>query len=145
MRAVELRLPLRVWQQIQRGLEESYPYEGCGLLAGRVAGLVEVVTHFPIRNLRVGGEARRRYLIGPEAFLAAENEARRQGLEIVGVYHSHPDSAPEPSESDRENAWPWYYYLIVAVLGGRVDSARAWQLKDDRSAFEERRVILSEE
>ncbi len=145
MRVMELRLPVRVWREIERRLEESYPYEGCGLLAGTVAAGMKVAAHFPIRNLREGADARRRYLIGPEAFLAAEKEARRRGLEILGVYHSHPDARPEPSEFDRDNAWPWYCYLIVAVLGGRVESARAWQLKDDRSSFEERRVILVEE
>lgn len=140
-----MRLPVGVWRAIERELGERYPYEGCGLLVGRSAGRVEVAAHIPVRNLREGVEAKRRYLIGPGDFLAAEKEARARGLEIVGVYHSHPDAPAEPSEFDRENAWPWYYYLIVAVLGGRVDSARAWQLKDDRSGFEERGVILSEE
>jgi proteasome lid subunit RPN8/RPN11 len=139
-----LLLPAEVWRGIARELQASYPYEGCGLLAGTTGVDVEVVTHFPVRNLRGGFEARRRYWIGPEAFLAAEREARSLGLEIVGVYHSHPDAPAEPSQFDRENAWPWYHYLIVAVQGGQVDSARAWQLKEDRSAFEERRVIFLE-
>jgi proteasome lid subunit RPN8/RPN11 len=142
---MDLRIPAAVWREIERELEESYPYEGCGLLAGSAGGEVAVAGHFPVRNRREGSEARRRYLIGPEDFLAAEQEARIRGLEIVGVYHSHPDAPAEPSEFDRENAWPWYCYLIVAVRCGRASEARAWQLRDDRSGFEERRVIFWEE
>lgn len=142
---MELRISSDIWRSVRRDLEACYPEEGCGLLAGLREKGVTVKAYWPVRNLEEGIEARRRYLIGPQAFLVAEREARKQGLEIVGAYHSHPDVPPVPSEVDRERAWPWYYYLIVEVRCGRADSARAWELKGDRSGFEERRIILLEE
>ncbi|HEU0077690.1 MAG TPA: Mov34/MPN/PAD-1 family protein, partial [Longimicrobiaceae bacterium] len=61
--------------------------------------------------------------------------AERDGLALVGFYHSHPDGRPEPSRLDREQAWPWYSYLIVAAGSGGAGEARSWRLRDDRSGF----------
>ena len=61
---------------------------------------------------------RNRYLISPRDLLEAEKAARALGLDIVGVYHSHPDHPARPSEFDREHAFPWYSYIIVSVRGG---------------------------
>ncbi len=77
-----------------------------------------------------------RFLITPDQFKAAESAARTAGLQLVGIYHSHPDSPARPSEYDRDHAWPWFSYIIVSVKGGKADEAHAWQLKEDRSGFE---------
>jgi proteasome lid subunit RPN8/RPN11 len=78
----------------------------------------------------------RRYLIAPEDMLDAEKEARRLGIDIIGVYHSHPDHPARPSEFDREHAFPWYSYVIVSVQKGEPENLTAWVLKDDRSSFD---------
>lgn len=70
---------------------------------------------------KVGGEAtytkHRRYSIDPKDILQVQKQARQQGLNIIGVYHSHPDDAAVPSECDRAQAWPEYAYVIVSVQG----------------------------
>ncbi len=81
-------------------------------------------------------ERGRRYLIGPDDVVALERQAARDGLRVVGYYHSHPDAPAIPSDYDREHAWPWYIYLIVSVRDGRATEARAWRLLGDRSGFE---------
>ncbi|HVT59073.1 MAG TPA: M67 family metallopeptidase [Thermoanaerobaculia bacterium] len=78
-----------------------------------------------------------RFVISPATVLAAHKEARAAGLEVVGYYHSHPDHPAEPSEFDREHAWPGLSYLIVSVREGRLDTARSWRLRDDRERFDE--------
>ncbi|UCC83275.1 MAG: M67 family metallopeptidase [Gemmatimonadota bacterium] len=122
---------------IRRHVEGIYPEEAPGGLLGTVheETTVEVVEAVPSHNVR-NEERRRRYLIGPDDVLALERRASEAGLQVVGYYHSHPDAPPLPSEFDREHAWPWYVYLIVSVVDGRMADARAWRLADDRDAFD---------
>ena len=55
---------------------------------------------------------------------------------MLGIYHSHPDDPARPSEYDRDHAWPWYSYLILAVGRGAAGDLNAWQLRDDRTGFD---------
>jgi proteasome lid subunit RPN8/RPN11 len=79
---------------------------------------------------------RNRFSIAPDDFRAAERAARERGLELIGWYHSHPDHPPLPSEYDREQAWPWYSYIILSVVHGAPREIRSWRLSDDRVRFE---------
>ena len=97
----------------------------------------------PLPNAR-SDAPHNRYLIAPEAFIEAEAELARGGLEVVGVYHSHPDHRPVPSAFDREHAWPWLSYMIVGVARGRAQEARSWTLADDRRAFREEPLIIED-
>jgi proteasome lid subunit RPN8/RPN11 len=133
----------QVLDGIRGALESAYPHEGCGFLLGERDGDVHVRDHLFAANDREAAAAATRYLITPEDFRAATREADARQLEIVGVYHSHPDVPPRPSAFDRDHAWPWYQYLIVSVVQGRVDDMRAWELKDDRSGFDEREVRVT--
>jgi proteasome lid subunit RPN8/RPN11 len=121
----------------------TYPEECCGVLLGRTragAGGRQILEARPAANARKAERARR-YLIGPEAVLRAEDEALERGLEVVGFFHSHPDHPAVPSEVDREHAWPWYSYLILSVHRGVPSEARAWRLEDDRSGFREEGLL----
>lgn len=128
---------------IERHAETIYPEECCGVLIGRPLGdggegaLVEQV--LPARNERA--ESRHnRFVISPEVVLAAHKQARAKGLDVLGYYHSHPDHPAEPSDFDREHAWPGLSYLIVAVEKGSAAAARSWRLAEDRQRFEEEAV-----
>lgn len=128
---------------IERHAAATYPEECCGVLVGRAldgaepGSLVEQV--LPARNDRQDSRENR-FLIPPEVILAAHKEARAQGLDVVGYYHSHPDHPAVPSAFDREHAWPGLSYLIVAVEGGKPADRRSWRLADDRERFEEERL-----
>lgn len=117
--------------------ERTYPHECCGLLLGRLDGDARRVTAaHEIENAREDGARHNRYLIGPDDYLAGEKAARARGLDVLGFYHSHPDHPAWPSEFDREHAWPWYAYLIVAVAKGRSHDMNAFRLAEDRARFE---------
>jgi len=90
----------------------------------------------PIDNQWDSDDRGERFLIGPRDILNAEREARRAGLDVLGFYHSHPDSPARPSEFDREHAWPWYTYLIISIENGEAGPLNGWQLRDDRSGYE---------
>jgi len=122
---------------IGRHAVRTYPEECCGFLLGEErAGTTRVDRVVPAANEREDSR-HNRFVMNPETVLAAHQEARAAGLSVVGYYHSHPDHPAEPSEFDREHAWPGLSYLIVSVRRGQVDRARSWRLRDDRTRFAE--------
>ena len=79
----------------------AYPRECCGVLLGRTregdgAASRAVVCLMPLANAWEGAQERR-YLIGSGTVMELERQAEREGLELIGFYHSHPDHAPTPS------------------------------------------------
>ncbi len=126
--------------QITDRLRAAYPNEGAGLLLGAADGAPANVRKIasamlPLPNGSEEGEQYHRYLITARDMLDGEAEAERLGMDVVGVYHSHPDHPSQPSEFDREHALPWYSYLIVCIQNAVPSDSRAWVLSDDRSQF----------
>ena len=86
-------------------------------------------------------ERSRRFLIEPLKIKEFEEKAAERDMEVLGFYHSHPDHPPEPSEYDREHAWPVYSYLIASVGEDGVTEMRSWVLRDDRSGYDEEPLV----
>jgi len=123
---MEIRRELEGW------IGGGYPEETCGLLLGSVgAGRIETARATRARN-RNRERARDRYDLDPDDFLAADLAARAAGLEIVGVWHSHPDHPAEPSEIDRAAAWEGWSYVIAEVTAAGVAALRSWRLEGER-------------
>jgi proteasome lid subunit RPN8/RPN11 len=123
--------------EISRHGEVTYPEECCGILLGRETdGVRSIERLMPIDNQWDSVDRSERFLISSRDVLLAEREARRTGLDVLGFYHSHPDSPARPSEFDREHAWPWYTYLIISIEAGHAGQLNGWQLRDDRSGYE---------
>ncbi len=131
-----LRLGTAVAQQIFETLRAAYPEEGCGVMLGRDLGPVREIVSIAALDNDSPENRDRRYIISPGQFLAAEREARSRDLDVVGIFHSHPDHPPEPSAFDLEHAWPYYSYLIVSVGPDGAREVRAWRLLEDRTRFE---------
>ena len=83
-------------------------------------------------------ERSRRFLIEPLKIKELEERAAERDMDVLGFYHSHP---AEPSEYDREHAWPVYSYVIASVGENGVEDLRSWVLKDDRSGYEEEPIV----
>ncbi|HVS16672.1 MAG TPA: Mov34/MPN/PAD-1 family protein [Thermoanaerobaculia bacterium] len=125
-------------EQIRRHAAEAYPEECCGVMLGEpTAAGTRVVRLVRAENTREDAARHHRYLIEPATILRCQREARAEGLDIVGYYHSHPDHPARPSDFDREHAWPGTSYVIVAVEQGEPAALHSWKLSDDRSTFEE--------
>jgi proteasome lid subunit RPN8/RPN11 len=121
---------------IDRHGRETYPHECCGALLG-AADCVQAVHALP--NVTTEGP-RRRFRIDDRDYLASERQASASGLTLLGFYHSHPDHPAEPSQYDLDHAWPTFVYPILSVRAGEPEALRAWALRDDRSAFDERPI-----
>ncbi|MGB3135509.1 MAG: M67 family metallopeptidase [Nodosilinea sp.] len=151
---------------IAQVLSAAYPREGCGLLLGRrtfvaVAEVTEetqraVASVVPMTNAwepsllpytDAQGQGaqdhsrRDRYWIDPADLLVVQRSARQQGLEIIGIYHSHPDHEAVPSECDRALAWPVYSYVIVSIVQGQVADLKSWRL-DEQGQFQPESVKM---
>jgi len=116
---------------------DAYPNECCGALLGRDGVVVET---FALPNTTEEGP-RRRFLVRPSDYRAAEGRATASGHELLGFYHSHPDHPARPSQYDLDHAWPSFSYVIISVLGGEPDALTSWRLRDDRSQFDPEDVV----
>jgi proteasome lid subunit RPN8/RPN11 len=93
------------------------PHECCGFLLGR-GGVVEAV--FPCRNL---DESPVTFTVHPDDHLKACEVMVEKGLNLVGVYHSHPNGPAHPSDVDLKKATfvgnrdghPRIFYVIVSL------------------------------
>ncbi len=140
-----LVVPRRILAEMQEHGRDSYPYECCGFLLGAAEGETRKV-HEARRQSNERSESREnRFLISPGQFRAAETRAKAAGLQMIGIYHSHPDSPARPSEYDREHAWPWFSYLILSVRKGKPAEAAVWRLRDDRAGYDEVSLEIGEE
>src|SRR5262249_32451374 len=131
-------------EEIRQHGVRDYPYECCGLLLGRFAenGRKVVTETYPISNAREESAKRNRFLIEPEELMRGEKYARAKALEVVGFYHSHPDSPAVPSQYDLEHAWPTYSYIIVSVKKETATDLFSWEQEPDRSRFNPEEIVI---
>lgn len=135
--ATRLELPAPLRGQLERWVRAGYPHETCGLLLGLRNGVeTEVKEAMLARNLNVE-RAQDRYELDPEDYLAADSRARRAGMEIVGIWHSHPEHPALPSPTDLAQGWEGWSYLILSVTRDGVADLRSWRLQGDRFVEEE--------
>jgi proteasome lid subunit RPN8/RPN11 len=136
-----LEISSELLNQIHRHGEVAYPEEGAGLLLGVANGeRKQVQAILPLSNTREDNARHNRYLLTPQDYLRGEQEAASLGLDVLGVFHSHPDHPNRPSEYDREWAMPWFSYVITSVQAGKAAGSRSWLLSDDRQSFVEDRI-----
>lgn len=122
----------------------EFPHECCGFLLGHDTHAVRQIQSVqPATNDREQSVQHNRFVINPEVFMKVDRAARRQGWDLLGVYHSHPNASARPSQYDLEHAWPVYSYLIVSVRDGCCDQMTSWVLRPERDGFDEQIVNIS--
>ena len=92
-------------------------------------------------NLNLGTDQNTYYTIAPETMLKVQKEARDRQLDIIGIYHSHPNHPAIPSEFDRLCGWQTYSYIIVSVLQGKARDVLSWSL-DDNHQFQPEEIVV---
>lgn len=134
-----------ILDQIRTHGADAYPEEGCGFLLGTVTNDGENrVSAIQRATNRQSQNRTHRYQLTAEDYRDADVAARAQGLDVVGVYHSHPDHPARPSETDLEEAtFPGYTYVIVSVDGGSPKNVTAWALASDRSEFNREEITVT--
>jgi proteasome lid subunit RPN8/RPN11 len=139
----QIAIPQEVLDQIHRHGEVTYPEEGAGFLLGHELNGQRTVTDLlMINNAREETARHNRYLLTPLDVMASEDEAAARGLDVVGIFHSHPDHPSRPSDYDREWALPWYSYVITSVESGKATGSRSWRLTENREGFYEEQIEI---
>ena len=116
----------------------SFPDECCGFFLGREDGDDRFITDIIIVDNAKNGDKRRRFEISPLDYIKAEQFADGQHLQLLGVYHSHPNHPAAPSEQDRLAAQPYFSYIIISVTENQFLDFRSWRLNDERNFVEEK-------
>lgn len=103
-----------------------YPNEACGMLLGRIQDDAYIVLKVVLTPNRMQSPVR--FAIPDEDVIRAYHTAAKEGMDVVGVYHSHPDSPATPSGTDalymELNPGAW---VIYSGLDGRM---RAWIMQE---------------
>ncbi len=115
------------WDAMVSHAREAAPNECCGYVSAREGAVTDVFRARSLRDSPYG------YELDPRSLLAA-NDLDDEGYE-VGIYHSHPRSPAEPSQTDINLAhYPHWTYLIVSLAGD--PTVRAWHMADGRVSEE---------
>jgi proteasome lid subunit RPN8/RPN11 len=121
------------WQTMILHAERTFPNECCGAMLGRIRGADKVVTEvIPLENA-FAGEQGARYELRIEDLMQAERSARAKGLDMIGIFHSHPDCDAYFSETDLKNSCPWLSFIVLSVKHGRFDHARCFVPDPDQT------------
>jgi proteasome lid subunit RPN8/RPN11 len=118
---------------------EDHSEEICGFLLGNDVDRREITGIMPTRNAS-SKDKRKTFAIDPLEYLHAEDYAADNNLELLGIFHSHPNHPATPSETDRVAAQPFFSYVIVSVMQHKFADVRSWRLNNEQQ-FEEERII----
>ena len=128
---IEIEKP--AWDVMVRHAEATYPRECCGVMIGSIEGENKRVTEArAVENVYTGGQEDR-YEIAPGDLLEADRSARKQGLDVIGIFHSHPDCAAYFSKTDLENSCPWYSFVVLSIEKGTFDHANSFLPNADQT------------
>jgi len=114
------------WAAMVSHARQAYPNECCGAMIGSIAENGKIVKMaIPLENAFEGAQAAR-YELRPEDLLAADKAARERQMDLIGIYHSHPDCDAYFSRTDLENSCPWYSFVVLSIRKGEFDHANSW-------------------
>ncbi len=131
-------------RQIEADGVAAYPNECCGIIFGRdVGGVGRMVEELEtVENEFEADEQYHRFSITGATLMKAEKKCTG-GKMVLGFYHSHPDHPARPSEYDREHAWPFYSYVIVAIHKKQPEKMTCWLLDEATEQFGEQVISVA--
>lgn len=98
-----------------RDAVKTFPDECCGFLFGSEESDKRTVLKIQVVDNAKEGDKKRRFIISAKDYMRAERFAEENNLQLIGVYHSHPNHPAIPSEHDRVAAQPFFlisFYLL---------------------------------
>jgi len=121
-----IRIESEPWAAMVAHARETYPNECCGAMLGTIDEETKTVREaMRLRNAFEGAQAAR-YELRPEDLLAADKAARERKMELIGIYHSHPDCDAYFSQTDLKNSCPWYSFVVLSIQQGEFHHANSW-------------------
>jgi len=136
-----IRIEAAPWAEMVAHARETYPNECCGAMLGTLDGeQKQVRAAIRLRNAFAGEQAAR-YELRPEDLMAADREARARSMDLIGIYHSHPDCGAYFSQTDLKNSCPWYSFVVLSIQKGEFDHANSWLPNFDQTEAAKEELI----
>lgn len=117
--------------------EATYPKECCGVMLGSAQHVIQAV---PLPNV-YSGPQEDFFVMDPKDLNRVDEQARTNGMEVVGIFHSHPDCDAYFSKRDLEHACPWFSYVVLSIKNGRFDHANSYRPDDDQQKAPKEELI----
>jgi len=129
-----IRIEQQPWDEMVTHAQAIYPNECVGVMLGNSKDGTKTVTEaLRMENVHDGPQ-QERYVLDQKALLAADAQARSRKLELIGIYHSHPDCDAYFSETDLKNSCPWYSFVVLSIQNGTFDHANSWLPGPDQTS-----------
>lgn len=149
-----LQLSSSDYQKIVAHGLRGKPLEICGLLVGTRDGKSARVAE--VHEVDSLDQSELTYSMDPLKYMKIERAASERGLQIVGIYHTHPATEPYPSPTDVTRAhwedsddliFPGYSYLIVSLREPQNPEPRSFQIEGKRRPddIREEEVVISDD
>jgi proteasome lid subunit RPN8/RPN11 len=121
-----IRIEPEPWAAMVAHARASYPDECCGAMLGATDGDTKTVRQaIALENAFEGAQATR-YELRPADLLAADKAARDRHMDLIGIYHSHPDCDAYFSTTDLKNSCPWYSFVVLSIQKGEFHHANCF-------------------
>jgi len=132
-----IQIEPEAWSVMVAHARAAYPNECCGAMIGSAgSGGKQVKIAVPIENA-FAGQQNARYELRQEDLLKADAEARRLGMDLIGIFHSHPDCGAYFSKTDLENSCPWYSFVVMSIQNGEFHHANSFLPDPDQTHAEQ--------
>ncbi len=129
------------WQTMVLHAERTYPNECCGAMLGHMIGDKKIVTEAIALDNAYAGEQGERYELRPGDLLEADKAARDRGIDLIGIFHSHPDCDAYFSATDLKNSCPWYSFVVLSITNGKFNHANSFLPDEDQTRAEREELI----
>lgn len=126
-----LKIPLKVYKEIEQHSVDDLPLEACGYLVGKDSRVFYAIAMTNIDN------SSEHFSFDPQEQFDALKKAQNDGLKLIGVYHSHPSTPARPSQEDIRLAYdPNISYLIISLQDDK-PVIKSYKIKNNEVINEE--------
>ena len=121
---LKLNIPKDIFGQMLAQAKAEAPIEACGILAGK-DGTIE--KFYKMTNADQSNE---HFTMTPEEQFKVVKDIRAAELEMLAIYHSHPETPARPSAEDiRLAVTPDVIYVIVSLMNAE-PSVKGFVIED---------------
>lgn len=132
-----MRIKKEIFLEMIEHCKGCFPYEACGILGGKDSIATEI---YKIKNIETSSVS---YFMDPVEQLKAMKDMKNKGIEMIGIFHSHPYGFAYPSNKDIELSFYDVCHVIISLNPEQETlnfEARAFKIKDGK-VYEEELVI----
>ena len=136
-----IRIEPEPWAAMVAHARRTYPNECCGAMLGQSGDGTKLVRQAMVLENAFAGAQAARYELRPEDLLAADKAARERQMDLIGIYHSHPDCDAYFSTTDLQNSCPWYSFVVLSIQKGEFHHANSWLPNVDQTEAAKEELI----